>query len=957
MPNTADIDASLRTLATHSSAIHRRELPRQLGDWERLDTAQQAPSACFAAAYRHTSTRDLVLVYGGTDGAQYPGLAAPTAWFTEWFTEWVRQVLTTADYDGARLVHVGGGGIAELLRRLVEDGDGAGAPEAGAARYTAHSIGYNRCTGRFTLRVAFSAGGVSIDEFQLILRGSHLSTLRLTGCTLRQQTSLAELMRLDRALWTARQRGASQQVITLCHRRVAAQLLCLGHAHNPDARVPSQSHPVGAYMARRAGAQDRTVSMAAHTFRIFDAVGQGVSASQLRLRDRNGDGQLDGDEWQGLHAWIDHNDDGMIQRGAAAGTEWHSLQAVLVAAGRTRLHANDYVVHTTGTARYLQREAGLPDDAAAPVDYVLYDGEHGQFSGSVRDDYLWSGVGDDVMWGGAGHDVLDGEEGNDALYGGDGCDLLAGGPGHDYLDGGAGADRMEGGAGDDTYIVNSSHDSVLELPGEGHDRVISGISYLLEAEVEDLHLVYGESIHGTGNRLDNRLFGNAHDNILDGGTGADYLCGGRGNDTYGVDDAGDRVIELPGEGDDTVQSRISYALPAHVEHLTLLDFSKPEWGWVDGRAMLVYGYPTAYELDYRQGDAVPGYLGTCALVSIANLGTQSGGDFSEAGVVLRAIDNQWTVTDAALPAYRRGGTSYPRQWALLRSYGFDTAWLFQYDAPALCNLIRSGRGVILAVNAGVLWNEPSCVGDGSINHMVTLTGVALDADSGAIRGFYLADSGYGRVSDMARYVAADDLQRAAQVEGAFTIFTTSPIKLRQEDIDAFGNDLDNTLSGNRGNNVLAGGRGNDLLMGGAGNDTYRFRLGDGQDTIRDTDATVGNSDTLELLALENRALYWSRLGLDLQIVVANSDDRVTIANWFDGGVSGSGTDHRIERIVTDDGRAWSHNAVDALVQAMGSFAVQGQGFMQSASLTDLQRYGAGGTNANGSVGLASSASA
>jgi len=950
MPNTADLDVALRTLATHSSVIHRRELPSRLGDWVRVNTAQQAASARFVAAYRHTLTRELVLVYGGSDGPQYPGIAA--------FTEWVRQVLTTEECDGARLVHVGGdGGNAVLLRRLLEDGDGAGAPEAGAARYTARSIGYNRCTGRFTLRVAFSEGGVTIDDFQFTLSGSHLSTLRMTGCTLRQQTSLAELMRLDRALWTARQRGASQRGITWCYRRVTAQLLRLGHARNPDAQVPSQSHPVGAYMERHAGAQDRTVSMAAHTFRILDAVGQGVSASQLRLRDRNGDGQLDGDEWQGLYAWIDHNDDGMIQRGAAAGNEWHSLRAVLVAAGRSWLHANDYVVHTTGTARYFQREAGVPDDAAAPVDHVLVDGENGQFGGGAQDDFLWNQAGDAVMWGRAGHDVLHGEAGDDALYGGDGCDLLVGGSGHDYLDGGAGADRMEGGAGDDTYIVNSSHDSVLELPGEGHDRVISGISYLLEAEVEDLHLVYGDPIHGTGNRLNNRIFGNAHDNILDGGTGGDYLCGGRGNDTYGVDDAADRVIELPGEGDDTVQSRISYALPAHVEHLTLLDLSKPEWGWVDGRAMLVYGYPTAYELDYRQGDAVVGYEGTCALVSIANLGIQSGGNFSEAGVVLRAIDNQWTTTDAALPEYLRGGTNYTCQRALLRSYGFDTAAQFQYDAPALCNLIRSGRGVILAVNAGVLWNEPSNVGDGRINHMVTLTGVALDAGSGAIQGFYIADSGRGKVGDMARYVATDDLQRAAQVESAFIIFTSSPIKLRQEDIDGFGNDLDNTLSGNRGNNVLAGGRGNDLLIGGAGNDTYRFRLGDGHDTIRDTDATTGNSDTLELLALENRALHWSQLGLDLQIAVANSDDRVTIANWFDGGVSGSGTDHRIERIVTDDGRAWSHNAVDALVQAMGSFAAQGQGFMQSASLTDLQRYGVGGANANGSVGLASSASA
>ena len=577
---------------------------------------------------------------------------------------------------------------------------------------------------------------------------------------------------------------------------------------------------------------------------------------------------------------------------------------------------------------------------------------------------LYGGDGDDVLCGftasnNAVQTLQVGEQDHDFLYGGAGRDTLLGGLGNDYLDGGAGADQMEGGAGDDTYIVNSVNDHILELPDQGYDRVVSAVSYVLNAGVEALQLLHGESIHGTGNRLDNRIVGNAHDNILDGVTGADTLIGGRGNDTYYVDNVGDQVIECAGEGADTVQARISYTLGAHLEHLSLLDFSKPERGRADGREILVYGYPKAYELDYMQGDAVVGYEGTCALASIANVGTQAGEAFSEAGVVQRAIDHQWAITDAALPAYRRGGSNYAGQQALLQSYGIDNRLLPGYDAAALANLIRSGRGVILGLNAGRLWDDARYLDNGGANHVVTLTGVACDASSGAIQGFYIADSGRGKVSDMTRYVGLAEFERAAQVANAYAICTTRAIKLWEEDIDAFGNDLDNTLSGNRGNNVLAGGRGNDLLMGGAGNDTYRFRLGDGQDTIRDTDATVGNSDTLELLALENRALYWSRLGLDLQIVVANSDDRVTIANWFDGGVSGSGTDHRIERIVTDDGRAWSHNTVDALVQSMGSFAAQGQGFMQSASLTDLQRYGVGGANANanGSVGLASSASA
>src|SRR4030095_16469953 len=58
-------------------------------------------------------------------------------------------------------------------------------------------------------------------------------------------------------------------------------------------------------------------------------------------------------------------------------------------------------------------------------------------------------------------------------------------------------------------------------------------------------------------------------NVLDGRAGADTMTGGVGNDTYLVDDAGDVVTELAGEGTDSVQSSITYALGANVENLTL----------------------------------------------------------------------------------------------------------------------------------------------------------------------------------------------------------------------------------------------------------------------------------------------------------------------------------------------------------------------------------------------------
>src|SRR6185295_14735110 len=77
------------------------------------------------------------------------------------------------------------------------------------------------------------------------------------------------------------------------------------------------------------------------------------------------------------------------------------------------------------------------------------------------------------------------------------------------------------------------------------------------------------AIDGFGNELANVLTGNSGDNVLDGLTGVDLLIGGAGNDTFIVNDEGEVVIEAVGEGVDTIESSLNYALNPNVENLTL----------------------------------------------------------------------------------------------------------------------------------------------------------------------------------------------------------------------------------------------------------------------------------------------------------------------------------------------------------------------------------------------------
>jgi Ca2+-binding RTX toxin-like protein len=250
-------------------------------------------------------------------------------------------------------------------------------------------------------------------------------------------------------------------------------------------------------------------------------------------------------------------------------------------------------------------------------DVLLGEGGNDNLFGQVGNDTMYGGDGDDYIQGFTGSNEVKqslsaGETDDDFLYGGAGSDTLVGGVGNDYLDGGAGTDQMIGGLGDDVYVVNSVNDVIYEKASQGYDTVITNSNYLLNANIEELRLLEGFNIHGTGNALNNRIIGNSADNILDGVTGADTMIGGAGHDTYYVDNAGDVVSELASEGTDTVQSSISHTLGSHMENLVLLDFSKPEKGLVDGKKVLVYGYPKRNELDYMQGDAVENYAGTCA---------------------------------------------------------------------------------------------------------------------------------------------------------------------------------------------------------------------------------------------------------------------------------------------------------------------------------------------------------
>ncbi|MFN8935971.1 MAG: calcium-binding protein [Pseudomonadota bacterium] len=180
-----------------------------------------------------------------------------------------------------------------------------------------------------------------------------------------------------------------------------------------------------------------------------------------------------------------------------------------------------------------------------------------------------------------------------------------------------------GTAGNDVFAVDDEQDTIAEAAGGGIDTAVASRSYALPANVENLTLVGSLALDGTGNDLNNVLRGNDADNVLDGRGGIgnvvfgvdlgwDVAYGGKGNDRYVNIET---IVELPGEGVDTLATIYSATLPAEVENYDLNDGT--------GRHLAVAVTATGNALDNTmwssglgfQGDTLDGGVGADTMIA------------------------------------------------------------------------------------------------------------------------------------------------------------------------------------------------------------------------------------------------------------------------------------------------------------------------------------------------------
>jgi serralysin len=529
---------------------------------------------------------------------------------------------------------------------------------------------------------------------------------------------------------------------------------------------------------------------------------------------------------------------------------------------------------TAGNDTYAGTSGDDAFDGLAGDDTMSGYGGSDNLSGGPGNDYLDGGAGVDWMVGGDGKDIYVVDNADDWIFetdattagidevrssisyalgdnlerltltGGDpiyGCgnalsNLIKGNAGDNTLNGIGGGDTLQGGAGNDTYVVNGATDVVTELSGQGSDTIETALAvYALPANVENL--TYNDTTSwtaftGTGNALNNVITGGSAADTLSGGAGDDTFIGAGGSDTIEGGLGSDTVV-LPGERANYAIARPSAATVVislryygdivmtltGVEHVQFADYTGDLT-----LADLLANIGSAGDDVFVGGDNQDLFDGLAGNDTMNGNGGDDGlygglgNDYLDGGA-----GDDWMVGDAGNDIYVVDSV-----WDRVDETG---------SAASEVDEVRSGIDYMLGDNIERLTLTGAAPLSGMGNELANL--IKGNAGANTLDGGAGGDTMQGGAGDDTYMVdAASDVVRELSGEGSDMIVSsvtyTLPANVEslqltnatwsywtdENNLNASGNALNNTLIGNDGDNVLDGVAGVNTLIGGKGDDTY-----------------------------------------------------------------------------------------------------------------------------------------
>lgn len=551
--------------------------------------------------------------------------------------------------------------------------------------------------------------------------------------------------------------------------------------------------------------------------------------------------------------------------------------------------------------------------------------------GSNFADSIAGGDGNDTVLAGAGNDSISGGRGDDYLQGGAGADtyIYNRGHGNDVVEDTASdnessiKDTLSFGAGisaSDLIFSNVANQwntirvgltdrsgSVLLRYQNNGDSGVESINFIdgsswdlvqiMARYVSDQQTAGGDLIHGSsladvvqaGSGNDTVITGGG-DDVIEGGLGDDDLQGGAGADTYiyNLGDGDDIITDSDSSSEASVKDRLVFGAGISASNIIFSPASDSRrslrigFSGAAGSVTIINQDPSNAGIEtimFADGTSMDLTQIMARFVSeqqSAGRDLINGSIFADT-VVAGAGDD--IITTGSGNDDLTGGVGNDE---LTGGDGIDTYRYALGDGDDIISDANSSSGDKLVFAAGI--NPADILLDPDPTNGANMR-ISFAGELGSILvvNQWSSTQGIERIefADGTAWIAADIAAQyalgVARMAGVTSGGTSSADTLT-------GTTGSDNLAGAAGNDLLAGGAGADYLRGGAGNDTYEFNLGDGQDTIFESESqfTSGGNDTLRFglgIAVENLRFSKSTTDFDdLRIRISGTSDSILISD-------------------------------------------------------------------------------
>ncbi|HEX8365143.1 MAG TPA: calcium-binding protein [Allosphingosinicella sp.] len=163
--------------------------------------------------------------------------------------------------------------------------------------------------------------------------------------------------------------------------------------------------------------------------------------------------------------------------------------------------------------------------------------------------------------------------------------------GDDFISVENGADEVEGGSGFDTLFVNYIDATGPVVSGAPSGTLADGYTGTVTSAGRSVAYSGIERLQLVGGAFNDDLRGGAGIDTFNGNGGADTMTGGNGNDIYFVENAGDVVVELAGEGTDEIRTflAVQNLASTNVENLRAMSGIDHEFRGNEGNNVVTGG--------------------------------------------------------------------------------------------------------------------------------------------------------------------------------------------------------------------------------------------------------------------------------------------------------------------------------------------------------------------------------